>query len=112
MSLTHTTKYENGVGSDVTSRPVRGTAELSFSRAEAWVVHDALRAAVADAAASDERLEPEVDLLRSIEAGEERFSHGESKVVLDALVSYLTDAPLRDQKPGRDALRRIRSELR
>ncbi|MFB6177401.1 MAG: hypothetical protein ABEI99_09710 [Halobaculum sp.] len=96
----------------MTSTPVRGTAELSFSRAEAWVVHDALRAAVRGAAESDEPLEPEVDLLRSIEAGEEQFSHGETEVVRDALVSYLTDAPLRDQKPGRDAIRRIRSELR
>lgn len=96
----------------MTSAPVRDTTELAFSHAEAWVVHDALLAAVEDAAESDERLEPEIDLLESLEAGEERFAKRETEVVQDALVSYLSDAPLRDQKPGRDALRRIRSALR
>jgi hypothetical protein len=96
----------------VTSAPVRDTTELAFSRAEAWVVHDALLAAVEDAERNDDLLEPEVDLLRSLEGGRERFSQAETEVVQSALVSYLSDAPLRDQKPGRDALRRIRSELR
>jgi hypothetical protein len=95
----------------VTSAPVRDAADLGFTRAEAWVVHHALLASVESALDSEECPEPELDLLRAVEAGEERFSRPEAEVVRNALVAYLSDAPLRDQKPGRDALRRIRSEL-
>lgn len=119
--------------------PAAHTVELVFPRAEAWVVHHALaaaeRRATPDTGSESERSHTEpatdgvrlttdaetsgpsvrVDALtsarRGIETGRVRFTRAEADSVRSALSAYLPGAPMRDLKPGGDALRRVRGRI-
>ncbi|MFC6786965.1 hypothetical protein ACFQFH_14075 [Halobaculum halobium] len=91
------------------ANPVEGERRtLAFSREEAWVVHaallDGVRTAVEDGNSAEGY--PELDALRAIEGGRERFDREEAGVIHGALKTYLGGAPKRDRAPGQAALRR------
>ncbi|WP_435146567.1 hypothetical protein [Halobaculum sp. P14] len=86
---------------------------LSFTREEAWVAHVALLAQLRAAVDADDSKPdyPEVDALEAVEADSDRFEPQHVRVIRDALVSYLGDAPVRDRAPGRDALQAVNAAL-
>ena len=85
----------------VTSSTRDRPAALELSRAEAWVVHAALLAAIERAVEADEDPERERRLLAAVEGGDHEFDRRELRRIREVLESYLDDAPPRDRPHGR-----------
>ena len=79
---------------------------LSLSHEEAWVAHAALLDAGAAAVAEGDDAPPQCRPIRRIERDNALTPDG-VRLLRDALVDYLGDAPVRDRAPGRSLLRRI-----
>ncbi|GAB3415377.1 hypothetical protein GCM10027435_11440 [Haloparvum alkalitolerans] len=82
-----------------------------LGREEAWVAHVALLAATEEAVEAGAESPPELDALATLE-GDGLFDGDELRLLRDALVTYLGDAPLRDRAPGRAALRSVNAAIR
>lgn len=82
-----------------------------LGREEAWVTHVALLAATEEAVDTGAKSPPEFDALVTLE-DDGRFDRDELRLLRDALVTYLGDAPLRDRAPGRTALRSVNAAIR
>jgi len=87
----------------------RSTA-LDLSREEAWIAHVALLRAAEKAVDDGAESPAELELVRRIE-DVTPFDEEGLTLLREALVSYLTDAPLRDRAPGRAALRSVDAAL-
>lgn len=80
-------------------------SDLVRSRKEAWVAHAALLDACERAVERDADASAYSRPLDRIERGR-ALTIEDERVLRDALVDYLGDAPLRDRAPGRALLRR------
>ncbi|WP_101295233.1 DUF7853 family protein [Halegenticoccus soli] len=78
-------------------------AALDLTREEAWVVHAAVLAAIERELDDGNDAPDELALLRALEA-DDGFEPDQLRLLRRILSQYLTDAPDRDDEPGRSVL--------
>lgn len=87
----------------MSSTTPHGPDGVDCSREEAWVLHAAMLDHIERMVDGDRSPERAVDVLERVEAGG-RLAPADRRLVREALVGYLGDAPERDREPGRTLL--------